>query len=82
MRELYVQKTGDTDTDFNLVPVVLNSDDLKLLLNEVLSNCEELPSGLSVGYNKDHYLPEDLDFIEVARKEIKKGRSVVFMGDY
>jgi hypothetical protein len=82
MRDLYIQKTGDTETDFNLVPVVLNKNDIKTLLQEVLCNCEELPTGVTISYNKDHYLPEDLDFIEYAEKEIKKGRSIIFMGDY
>ena len=82
MRDLYIQKTKDVETDFNLVPVVLDSNDLKILLNEVLCNCEELPTSITIGYNKDHYLPEDLDFIECAKKEIKKGRSIIFMGDY
>ena len=82
MRDLYIQKTGDTETDFNLVPVVLNKNDIKTLLQEVLCNCEELPTGVTIGYQKNHYLPEDLDFIEYAEKEIKKGRSIIFMGDY
>ena len=82
MRNLYIQKTGDAKTDFNLIPVVLDKNDIKTLKQEVLSNCEELPTSITVGYQKNHYLPEDLDFIEYAEKEIRKGHSIIFMGDY
>lgn len=82
MRDLYIQKTGDTETDFNLIPVVLDRNDIKALLNEVLANCEELPTGITIGYQKNHYLPEDLDFIEYAQRELRRGNSIIFMGDY
>jgi hypothetical protein len=82
MHQLYIAKTGDVDSDFNCTPVMLTSDDLDALEVEVRSNVRRMPIGTYVGYEKNHYLPQDLDFIDEARKALRKKFAILFMGDY
>jgi hypothetical protein len=82
MHQLYIAKTGDANSDFNCTPVMLTIGDLDALEKEVKSNFKSMPIGVYVGYEKNHYLPEDLAFIDEARKALRKKFAIVFMGDY
>ena len=70
---------GNGMSDFNCIPLELNSDDLDDLEDAVRGS--GLPS--TVGFffgndSDDHYKSQDLDFIKKAREALDSGLTVVY----
>lgn len=72
-------QTSDMMSDFNCIPVELNSDDLDDLEDAVRGSGLPSTTGFFFGSDSDeHYKENDLEFIRKAREALDAGLTVVY----
>ncbi len=79
MESLYYEKGGKADS-FNCVPVVLDSEDLDVLEEDIRGGNLPDTSGFFFGQsdNGDEEMKDDLEFVAKAREAIANGKTVYY----
>ena len=80
MENLYRDKGGDKHSDFNGDCVVLTNDDLDCLEHDLKQWDLPETQGFFFGNdeNNEEELKDDLEFVEKAREQIKKGNTIYY----
>jgi len=78
MHQLYETKAGE-NPEFNLSPVMLNSENLDDLEGAILANRLPETSGFFFGGSDGSECDDDLAFVAKAREAIGEGRTVFYL---
>lgn len=83
MEKLYRQKNGAFDT-FNYNGLVVNSQDLNQLENDILENKLTYKTGrcLLGKFDQRKQKQKDLKFIREARKAVKNGNAIIYLASW